>query len=472
MELKDYLRFVGRWWWLMALAAAAAATLGFFLTSRETPVYAATAKLLVNQNQGQFARPTTTFDDLRVRERLAQTYIELMRSRPVMERAIADGGLTISPGVLQAKVGAEAVDGTELILLTVRDTDPRRAEELGNAVVAAFQAIERDLLANPFAAGSSLVVIESARASNTPVSPNLFRTLIIAVVLGIFLAMLIGFLRDFFDDGMSSGGDMQRRTGYTPVATVGMIGGSSKLITLREPYAATSESYRMLRTHLDTFPLDRKLQALVITSPNPRDGKSTTAANLAIAMAQTGRNVILVDADLREPTLHTLFGQENTSGLSNLLAQGGTHTALGTFLRPTSVDRLRLLPAGGRDFHPSQLLGSEQLSGIVAALKAEADLIIFDSPALLSVVDASLVLGVADAALLVVGADVSKGADLTRAYATLEQLGANMLGIVLNKSRAAVRPGQAHYSHLRRAPAKAGDLPTPARESESVKPSV
>jgi len=470
LELKDYLRFVGRWWWLMGLTAAAAATLAFAITSRETPIYAATTKLLVNQNQGQFAQPKTTFDELRVRERLAQTYIELLRSRPVMERAIADLNLNMRPRTLAGKIDVEAVGGTELILVTVHDPDPRRAETMANAVVVAFQALERDLLANPFASESSLVVVELALATISPVSPNIPRTLIIALVLGLFIAMLIGFLRDFFDDTMSGGGDMQRRTGYLPAATVGNIGGPSKLITSRDPYHATSESYRMLRMHLDAFPSERALQTIVITSPNPRDGKSTTAANLAIAMAQTGRSVILVDADLREPTLHKLFGQENTSGVSNLLVQGGACSSLATYLRPTQIDRLRLLPAGVVNFHPAQLLGSEPLVALVDALKAEADLIIFDTPALLSVVDASLILRAADAALLVVGAGVSRGADVLRAYANLEQLGVSILGIVLNKARVALRPGQSHYSWLHSKAAKGGDAPPSARESDTAKP--
>jgi capsular exopolysaccharide synthesis family protein len=450
LEIKDYIRFVARWWWLLAIAAALGAIGAYMLTSRETPIYAAATKLLVNQNQGQFANPTTTFDDLRTRERLARTYMELLRARPVMERAIELLGITMDPRSLAGKLSIVALNDTELIQLTVRDPDPRRAEQLADAIAMAFQELERDLLSNPFAAGSSLVVIETAQASGTPVSPNVSRSMLIAAVLGLFLAILIGFLRDFFDDSMGGGGDLQRRTGFTQVATIGTIGGANKLITLRDPYSPTAEAYRLFRTQIDAFPLDRPLQTLVVTSPIPRDGKSVTAANLAVAIAQTGRSVILVDANLREPQLHTLFGQENTTGLAHLLTHGGASGVIGTYLRPTNVERLRLLPAGASEAHPSQLLGSEHLAGLIASLKAEAELIIFDTPALLSVVDAALILRAADAALLVVGAGVSRGADVRRAYSDLQQLNVNMLGILLNKVRLPMGVGRLRSGRLGR----------------------
>jgi capsular exopolysaccharide synthesis family protein len=293
------------------------------------------------------------------------------------------------------------------------------------------------------------VVIESAQASGKPVSPMIGRSMLIAAVIGLFLAILIGFLRDYFDDSMGGGGDLQRRTGFTQVATIGAIGGANKLITLRDPYSPTAEAYRLLRTQIDAFPLDRPLQTLVVTSPNPRDGKSITAANLAVALAQTGRNVILVDANLRQPQLHTLFGQENTTGLAHLLTHGGASGVIGTYLRPTDVERLRLLPAGASGAHPSQLLGSEHLAGLIASLKAEAELIIFDTPALLSVVDAALILRAADAALLVVGAGVSRGADVRRAYSDLQQLNVSLLGILLNKARLPIGFGR-RYGRLSR----------------------
>lgn len=437
LELKDYIRFIARWWWLCALAAAIGAVGAYLITSRETRVYAATTKLLVNQNQGQFARPTTTYDDLRTRERLAQTYMELLRSRPVMQRAIANLGLEMEPKSLAGRVATEGLNETELIELTVRDPDPERAERMADAVVQAFQELERDLLSNPFASDSSLVVIETAQASRQPVSPNINRSMIIAAVIGLFLAMLLGFLRDYFDDSMGGGGDMERRTGLTPLTTIGVISGANKLITQRDPYHPIAEQYRLLRTQIDAFPLGRPLKTLVVTSPRPADGKTTTAANLAIALAQTGRSVILVDADLRAPRLHRLFGQENTTGLAHLLSHGGASGVISTFLRPTNVERLRLLPAGTSDAHPAQLLGGSHLVELTAALTAEADMVIFDTPALLTVVDPALILRAADAALLVVGAGVSTGVEVRRAYGELQQLNANLLGILLNKARMA-----------------------------------
>jgi len=470
MELKSYLRFVWRWLWLIVLLGAIAGVIGSVNVSQKTLLYASTAKLLVNQDQGRFAAPSPTLEDLRARERFSLTVMEVMQTRTVLAEVLTNLGLEqeLPLGTLLSRVSTEPMPGTEVFTLEVLDTDRDRAKLLAAEIIQVFQLRERDLLDNPFAQASSLIVVEQPFASWSPVSPNIARDTILAVVIGILLALVIAFLRDYFDDSLGGGGDMERRLGTAPLAEIGTIKGATpaaRLITRSDPYAPDAETYRMFRSYVDSFPSEQPLHTLVVTSPDPRAGKSITAANLAVALAQTGRRVVLVDADLRKPSLHDYFGLSNDTGLSTLLASESA--SVGAYLRPTGVERLRLLAAGPTSLQPAQLLGSEAFAALLGRLRAEADLIIFDTPSLLSVVDASLLVEHADATLLVaratpVGpawlgrllsfrhAPSTPAPLLSQAFEQLQQARASILGVLLNDVSGQRRHDLRYYSKLRR----------------------
>ncbi|NTU78064.1 MAG: polysaccharide biosynthesis tyrosine autokinase [Chloroflexales bacterium] len=468
MELKVYLRFVWRWLWLIALLTVIGGTLGFLDANKETRMYQATAKLLVNQDQGRFAAPSPTLEDLRARERFSLTVMEVMRTRTVLSEVLANLGLEndISLGMLLGRVTTEAIGGTEVFKLQVQDPDRERAILLVGEIVRVFQKNERTLLDNPFAQASSLIIVEQPYAGFSPISPNIPRSAILAAVIGILLAVLIGFLRDYFDDSMGGGGDMERRTRMTPLAEIGSISGltpAARLITRSDPFAPDAETYRMFRGFIDNFPLERSLQALAVTSPEPRAGTSLSVANLAVALAQTSRRVVLVDANLRRPTLHEYFGMGNETGLSSLLSSDGEHA--GAYLRPTGVENLRLLTAGPANLLPAQLIGSGHFAALVERLRAEADLVLFDTPSLLSVVDTAILVEHVDAVLLVaratpapivqlrrlIAAQVTPATSadmLQQAFDQLQQSKTNILGILLNDVRGR-RPMGRYYSQLR-----------------------
>lgn len=413
MELKKYLTFLWRWWWLMALSAAIFVGLGFLISAQQTPLYEATTLLMVNQDQGQFARPSPTLEDLRARQRLSLTVMELMRVRPVLQQVITNLGVDTSVSSLSRRVSTDDVGETELFNLIVRDTNRKNAVAIADEIVRVFREQERALLDNPYAVSSSVVVIETARASTTPVSPDYNRNMILGGVIGAFLGLLIGYLIDFFNTRIKTEDDMDQMGGMRPLASVGPIKGSQapqRLVTLNDAYSPTAEAYRMFRSHIDTFPAEKPVQTLAIMSAGPREGRSTTAANLAVAMAQTGRRVILVDTDLRQPSLHEYFSLPNDTGLTNLLALEKASPA--NYLRPTGVENLRLLAGGPLSLQPSLLVGSDQFEQMVTALRDEADLIIFDTPALLAVVDATLIARVTDATLLVVLSGATRASSL------------------------------------------------------------
>lgn len=205
--------------------------------------------------------------------------------------------------------------------------------------------------------------------------------------------------------------------------------GRESLITHSHPRSAVAEAYRQLRTNIQFASLDRPLHTLLVTSTGPEEGKSTTLANLAITLAQTGSSVILVDCDLRRPSLHELFGVASTPGLTNLVLDS-PHQEIP--LLESGVPSLRLLPSGPLPPNPSELLGSQRMGEIIQQLKSQADYVLFDSPPIVAVTDAAVLATKSDGVLLVIRAGKTKREMAQKAKALLDRVNANFLGVVLN----------------------------------------
>ena len=202
------------------------------------------------------------------------------------------------------------------------------------------------------------------------------------------------------------------------------------LITLTDPRSPAAEAYRTLRTNIDFSGLDRSIHALLVTSVAPVEGKSLTLANLAVAMAQGDKRTILVDADLRRPTLHTLFGLNNDKGLTSLFidAKGPIEPAF----KDVKVPNLQVLTSGPLPPNPAEVLGSQRMLDVIAALKQRADIILFDAPPVIAVPDAAVLGKRVDGVVLVVDAGQTRREHARRAKEQLEKLNIRIVGAVLN----------------------------------------
>ncbi|HHV61076.1 MAG TPA: CpsD/CapB family tyrosine-protein kinase [Firmicutes bacterium] len=203
---------------------------------------------------------------------------------------------------------------------------------------------------------------------------------------------------------------------------------SRVLIMERDPKSPVSEAFRTLRTNLQFVRLDSPLRSLVITSTAPGEGKSTVAANLAIAMAQAGKSTILVDADLRRPKLHKMFNVPNRVGLTNLLLGNAGLEAL----QETKAEGVRLLPSGVLPPNPSELLASGAMTRVIEVLDAEADMVIFDTPPMMAVTDAAVLGTKVDGVLLVLKLGQVAREGVMRAKTLLQNANARILGVVAN----------------------------------------
>jgi non-specific protein-tyrosine kinase len=204
------------------------------------------------------------------------------------------------------------------------------------------------------------------------------------------------------------------------------------LVTLKEPSSAASEAYRTLRMNLQYATLDRPLRSLLVTSPGPDEGKSTTLANLAVTMAQIERRVIVVDCDLRRPYLHQFFGLDNQIGLTTMMLD--EEMLKRPPLLDTPVERLRLLASGQLPPRPADLLGSQRMDTVIERLLKEADVLLLDAPPVMGVTDAVVLATKVDAVLLVVNAGETKREQAQGAIERLHAVNAHILGTVLNNA--------------------------------------
>lgn len=212
------------------------------------------------------------------------------------------------------------------------------------------------------------------------------------------------------------------------------------LITLTDPRSPAAEAYRTLRTNMMFSSVKEPLRTLIVTSPAPEEGKSTALANLAVTMAQGGRKTIIVDADLRRPRQHEIWGVAQEPGLTTMVLEGDASSLP---LVETGVENLRLLPAGPLPPNPADLLGSEHMDLIIAQLQQEAEIILFDTPPIVTVTDAVLLSAKLDGVLMVVRAGSTRRDDAEQARSLLERLNVRVVGAVLTNAEIDARKG--HY---------------------------
>ena len=502
LELRQYAALLWHWLWLIVLCTILAAGSAFFVSSRMEPVYEASTTLLVSQATSRSL--TTDYQAIMTNERLGQTYSEMMRKRPVMERVVEELGLAMPAEALAGMVSVQMVRDTQLMNLSVQHTDPALAMAVAYAVPLVFADFNAEMQAERFAkvkgslssqmqnlqeqiteaqslvgglststeAGDqaerirlqlwltqlqgshaslqrsyedirlaeassmdTVTVVEPAVMPGGPIRPSPMRDALLAAVVGAMLGMGVAFLIEYLDDTIKHAGDVDQALGLTTLGTITRFGGESledKLVTSQHSRSNVTEAYRILRTNLEFASVDESLRTVVVTSASPREGKSVTAANLAVVMAQSGRTVVLVDSDLRRPSLHRIFGVSNEVGLTSALLHSGNPGAQ-EMLQQTEIENLRVLPSGPLPPNPAELLGSVRMSSLVEQLKSQADILVFDSPPALPVTDPAVLAQHVDAVLLVVEAGTARRGAVLRAAEGLTKVGANLAGVVLNK---------------------------------------
>lgn len=295
-------------------------------------------------------------------------------------------------------------------------------------------------------------LVAAAPLPSVPVRPRPIRNAVLALMLGLFVGVGLAFLFEFLDDTVKTPDDLERHAptvaflGAIPMVAEWRNRDRARAVTLESPQSPASEAYRSLRTSVQFVALRQPLQTLLLTSPMSAEGKSTTIANLGVTLARSGKEVVIVDCDLRRPRLHNFFGFDSGTGFTSVLLG---EEPLSTALRRIDIGApgsLRLLPSGALPPNPSELLGTNRVAELLTALQGIAEIVLIDSPPLLPVTDALVLSRRVDGVLLVATAGLTSRRHLARCVALLDQAEAPIIGVTLNSVSSEAGYGD-HYGY-------------------------
>ena len=442
MELMNYWRIVRRHWLGVVAIVLATVAIAAAYTLTQPKVYSANANGFVST--GPADNPALSSVNDQLAKSRATSYVDIATSRATAQAVIEDLGLDASPAGLVGSISVTQPKDTVLLKITANAGTPEEAQQLADAWVRAL-ATQVQKIEDPSGTGApgvpQVLPVESAAVPTAPASPNPRLNLMLGAVLGLGLALGYAMLRHTVDRRLRSKEEIEAQfqisvVGGVPVSQVlkkDARGGHGHLAVDAAVSAANgpaSEAFRKLRTNLMYMNVDNPPRVVVVTSPMPGDGKSTVAANLAAAIDSSGENVVLIDGDLRRPTVATWFGLVEGVGLTDVLA--GRIPVEDALQTPVEHPNLRVLGAGAIPPNPSELLGSQVMRQLLQKLSADA-LVLIDAPPLLPVTDAALLTANADGALVVVSAGKTLDTQLGSALDHLSDVEAKALGVVLNR---------------------------------------
>lgn len=430
MELSDYIRILRKNWLVMVVLTllGAAVMVGYTLT--RTPIYESSSTVFVSTQAGNTAaelQQGSTFTQARI-----NTYVGLVSTPIVLDRVIDSLDLDVTAKSLANQVKVTAAPNSTLITVTVSDQDAARAADVANAIATSLSAAVPRL--EPEASdGSSpvrLSLVSQAESAVAPSSPNTSLNVGLGVFIGLALAVLVAVLRTSLDNRVRTPRDAEEITGAPGIGAIAYDARAKDrpLIVHADPSSPRAESFRALRTNLQFLDMAGR-SSFVVTSSIPSEGKSTTTINLAIALADAGKRVALLDTDLRKPKVAEYLGIEGGAGLTDVLI-GRAH--IRDVMLPWGGRSLYVLPAGKIPPNPSELLGSTQMGSLLDALERDFDVVLCDGPPLLPVTDAAILSRLTSGALMVVAAGKTTKHQLAGATDALNNVDAKLAGFVMS----------------------------------------
>jgi succinoglycan biosynthesis transport protein ExoP len=429
---RDYLQLLHRRWLVITLVTLLCGGAALALSLSTTKEYASNVSLFVSASQS----PTEAAGSLVATEQLTQqrvtSYAALADSTNVAAAVIRQLGLRESPKSLASRISATVPTNTVVIELAVTDPSralvPRIATAVGEQLSKTVAQLEAPATGKPSPVRVS--VSQSATLPGGPVVPKTTRNVLFGLVVGLALGAGLSILLEVLDTRIK---DLDTLRDRLELAPLGLMHFDRKaktrpLVVRDDPRSGRAEAFRQLRTNLHFLGVEHPPRSIVVTSSLPAEGKSTTTANLAIALAQAREPVTVIDADFRHPQLSQYLDVRGGVGLSEVLIGRAT---LDEALKPWEDGMLTVLASGATPPNPSELLGSRAMRRIVAELR-ERGMLIIDSPPVLPFTDAAVLAKVVDTTLLVVRANATRMDKLERAIQALRTVDAQLAGAVLN----------------------------------------
>ncbi|MCJ0980829.1 polysaccharide biosynthesis tyrosine autokinase [Rhodococcus sp. ARC_M12] len=431
MEIQDYVKIL-RTRWIVVAVTVIVAILGALAASLLTsPQYEATARMFVSTSGG--ATVSETYQGNLASQQLVASYSELATSEALATRVLTVLPLDLTASQLAAKINATSTPDTVLFNLTVTDSSPALARDIANATAEQLSTQVRELEtpADGGTPSAGVKTFQQASAASTPVSPNTKRNLALGAAVGVLIGIALAVLRDRLDNTIKNRREIESISGKALVGTIPFDKERTThpAVDFQDlTQSSSAEAFRELRTNLQFLEVDHPPRVIVVTSAIPSEGKTTTAVNLAISLAEAGHHVVLVEGDLRRPRVSKYMGLIGSVGVSTVLAG---QAKVDEVLQPTKYEGLQAMASGPIPPNPSELLGSEASRAMLVELRSKFDYVIVDGAPLLPVTDSAVLTTHADGALLVTRYGHTKSNELTRAIGNLETIGAHVLGVVL-----------------------------------------
>jgi len=450
MELSEYVRLLRRNWIVITAVTLIGLLAGVGVSLLMTKEYTSTTKLFVSVQSQDSNSTVDAFQGGNAAQQRVRSYVDVVTSARVLAPVVDKLGLDMSSKALAGKVSASSPTNSVLVDVAVTDEDPALAARIANTIGTSFRTVVADELEVPASGGESLVKIETiepAVPSMRPTSPNISMNAVVGAFAGLLAGVAIAAIRSTLDTRIRG---VQDVVATLDLPVLGGIGFDPRaavrpLVVQADPRSALAEAFRALRTNLRFVGLESAHRTFVTTSAMPAEGKSTTTANLAIAIAEGGHSVIVVDGDLRRPRAAELLGVEGAVGLTDVLVGA---VELDDAVQPWGRGRMAVLAAGSIPPNPSELLGSAAMKAVIDELSRRYEYVLIDAPPVLPVTDAAVLTAMTSGAILVTASNRSIRPQLRAAHDSLQQVGATVLGTVVTMlpARGSNSYGYSHYT--------------------------
>jgi len=465
LDLRGFLKALARRWLSITALTLAGLGAGIALTAFSTPQYTADSQIFVSTratsdiaelNQG------SAFSQARV-----QSYADIISSPRIAEPVVRRLGLQTTPTQLAKHISAAVKLNTVLIDITVTDTDPARAAKIANTVAdeARQQIVSLETPLGQGAAPVHIGITRSAEPPSAPITPRPVLNAAAGLLAGLLAGIALAVLRDVLDSTLRTSSALAEATGLAVLGAIPFDKGApeSPLAVGPAAHGARAEAFRLVRTNLQFAQVDHRPRVIMVTSPLPGEGKTNTAANLALSLAETGANICLVDADLRNPCVAKNFGLVQDAGLTSVLIGMATADEV---MQQYGEQNLRVLTSGPIPPNPAELLASDRMRQILEDLTRDFDTVVVDSAPLLPVADTVGLAPIVDGTVLVVRAGRTPGERAQAAVDALRSVGAPILGGVLSMAKLTSQGYGYGYGYGQRT-AGTEDLLVPPRKVEA-----
>ena len=442
IDIKELLTYIKEKIWIVGIALVLSVTTSLIYTGLiKQPIYkSSTTYVLISDSSNE----GITTSEVTLNEKLIATYKEIIKSRNILEKVIDSLKLDMTTQELARSISVEQVSTSSMIKITVSNSDPETAKKIAETIGNEFSKEIESLykISNLGLVDKALVPVVASNESNT-------KEMIMINGGALALSLMIIFMLFYFDNTVKDQEQVEEKTNLPVLGSVPLVSKkkedkSKDLIVHNDPKSPISEGIRTIRTNLQFSNVDTVNKKIMITSSMPGEGKSFTSANLATAFAQDGNKVLIVDCDMRKGRVHKIFEISNSKGLSNLLIDN-IEKNYKKYIKKTKIENLEVLPSGTVPPNPSELLNSEANKKLIDILEREYDYIIFDCVPINGLPDSLIMTNLVNKVMIVCAANVTPTELLQKTKASLQNVDANIAGIIVNKTKTAYNKYYGHY---------------------------